>query len=172
MSLARPEATLFRVLSPYIDQIAEYMIRRWHTQPMIITEFCRIINIVPSVFVRSHLKANLPQFFAERQHRLLSKIASEVDSKPGIMLTENIHQVLARVFLLPTREETDRSLEFVAKYFGGPVGGRDAYTAPRLVRGQLAELIGTLVARLGDEDDQAVQAVRDSSPLRRPITET
>ncbi|KZV76007.1 hypothetical protein PENSPDRAFT_570505 [Peniophora sp. CONT] len=163
MSLASPGTTVYRALSSYIDQIAEYTIRLWCTQPTILTEFCHTVNVKINDFVRLHLKVHLPKFFADRQRHLLAKISTELDIKPHKLLLEIRHEALAHVFLLPTRDQTDKSLEFVVKYLSesahGPIG------AQSLVKGCLAELLASLVTRLGDVDEklnksQATEALR------------
>lgn len=167
MSLAEPETTLYRSLSPYIGQIAEYTIRHWCTQPTIISEFCRTLNVNIPDFVRIHLKANLPKIFADRQNRLLTKISNEMDIKRHFLLWDIRHEVLAHVFLLPTRDQAERSLDFVVKYLADCAVIKGV-TAQSLIKGCLAELLASLVARLGDEDDKVVQAV--SSPSHLPCS--
>ncbi|VDB97094.1 unnamed protein product [Peniophora sp. CBMAI 1063] len=162
MSLAGPETKLYRVLSPYIGQIAEYTIRRWQTQPMILTEFCRTLNVMPHDFVRLHLTENVPKFFAERQHRLLSKITKEMGYRPRALLRDIMHEVIAHIFLLPAKEQTDRSLEFLVKYISDSATGRGNVYAVGLVKSHLAELLAALAARLGDEDEKMVHAATEA----------
>src|SRR6266404_6625051 len=158
MSLAKFHGkTPYKLLDPYIGEIARYLITHWPHQPALLMETCRFVSQEPTEFISGTLVHTLPLLFASCNNVVIDKIAQTLGSSPSTLFLDFSRDVLTQVFLLPEQTQTDRALEFILQIMPTPSGG--SINAQTLVRSCIVELLGTFVFMLGSEDRKKVDQV-------------
>ncbi len=156
MSLARFYGkTPYKLLDPYIGEIARYLITHWLHQPALLLETCRLISQEPAEFISGTLIHTLPLLFASCNSVVVDKIAQSLGLFPSKLFLDFSKEILTQVFLLPEKTQTDNALAFILQIMPTP-GSINAQT---LVRSCTAELLGTFVFLLGSEDPKKVNEV-------------
>lgn len=158
MSLARFHGkTPYKLLSPYIGEIARYLIAHWPHQPVLLLETCRLVSQEPSEFISGTLVHTLPSLFANRNKVVIEKIALNLGFTPSTLFLDFSKDILTQVFLLPDQLQTDKALEFILQLMPTPSGG--SINAQTLARSCIIELLGTFVFMLGSEEPKKEQEV-------------
>ncbi|KAI0254821.1 hypothetical protein BJV78DRAFT_1273863 [Lactifluus subvellereus] len=156
MSLARFYGrTPYKLLDPYIGEIARYLIAHWSHQPALLLETCRLVSQEPSEFISGTLVHTLPLLFADRNKVVIDKIAQNLGFSPSTLFLDFSKDILTQVFLLPDQAQTDKALEFILELMPTPSGG--SINAQTLARSCIVELLGTFVFMLGSEVPKKVQ---------------
>ncbi|KAH9999987.1 hypothetical protein BJV77DRAFT_1114938 [Russula vinacea] len=153
--------TPYKLLDPYIGEIARYLIGHWPHQPGLLLETCRLVSQEPSEFISGTLAHTLPLLFANRSKVVIEKIAHNLGFTPSTLFLDFSKDVLTQVFLLPDQAQTDQALDFILQLMPTPSGG--SINAQTLVRSCIIELLGTFVFMLGSEESKKVgegQAMR------------
>ncbi|KAH9179575.1 hypothetical protein EDB89DRAFT_2110934 [Lactarius sanguifluus] len=155
MSLARFYGkTPYKLLDPYIGEIARYLITQWPHQPALLLETCRLVSQEPAEFISGTLVHTLPFLFASCNNAVIEKIAQIMGLFPSNLFLDFSKDILTQVFLLPEKTQTDNALEFILQVMPTPSGG--SINAQTLVRSCTSELLGTFVFLLGSEDPKKV----------------
>jgi serine/threonine-protein kinase ATR len=159
LSLARFYGkTPYKLLDPYIGEIARYLIGYWPHQPALLLETCRLVSQEPSEFISGTLLHTLPSLFANRDKVVIEKIAQNLGFTPSALFLDFSKDILTQVFLLPDQVQTERALDFILRLMPTPSGG--SINAQTLARSCIIELLGTFVFMLGSEESKKVQEVR------------
>jgi serine/threonine-protein kinase ATR len=173
MSLARFYGkTPYKLLDPYIAEIARFLITHWSQQPTLLLETCRLVSQEPSQFISGTLVHTLPLLFANCNNSVIDKIAQSLGLSPSTLFLDFSKDILTQVFLLPETTQTDNALEFILQIMPTPSGG--SINAQTLVRSCFVELLGAFVFMLGSEDPKKVLQVRSQyyHPLSRCNSES
>jgi serine/threonine-protein kinase ATR len=149
--------TPYKLLDPYISEIARYLIAQWLHQPGLLLETCRFVSQEPSEFISGTLVHTLPLLFANRNKVVIEKIAQNLGFTPSTLFLDFSKDVLTQVFLLPDQVQTVNALDFILQLMPTPSGG--SINAQTLARSCIIELLGTFVFMLGSEDSKKVQEV-------------
>lgn len=158
MSLARFYGkTPYKLLDPYIGEIARYLIAHWSHQPALLLETCRLVSQEPSEFISGTLVYTLPLLFANRNKVVIDKIAQNLGFSPSTLFLDFSKDILTQVFLLPDQAQTDKALEFILELMPTPSGG--SINAQTLARSCIVELLGTFVFMLGSDEPKRMQEV-------------
>ena len=158
MSLARFYGkTPYKLLNPYIGEIARFLITQWTHQPALLLETCRLVSQDPSEFISVTLVHTLPSLFASCNISVIDKIAQSLGLSPSTLFLDFSKDILTQVFLLPDKIQTDNALEFILQIM--PTAG-SSIGAQTLVRSCSVELLGTFVFMLGSKDPKTVLQVR------------
>lgn len=162
MSLAKFYGkTPYKLLDPYIGEIARYLITHWPHQPALLLETCRLVSQDPTEFISATLVHTLPLLFANCNSVVIDKISHILGFSPSGLFLEFSKDILTQVFLLAEKSQTDNALEFILEIMPMPSGG--SVNAQTLIRSVFVELLGTFVFMLGSEDPknvhQAMQAL-------------
>ena len=159
MSLAKFYGkTPYKLLYPYIDEIARFLINHWAHQPALLFETCRLVSQEPSQFISGTLIHTLPPLFANCNSTVIDKIGQSLGLSPSTLFLDFSKDILTQVFLLPDQTQTDNALEFILQIMPTPSGG--SINAQTLVRSCFVELLGTFVFMLGSKDPKTVLQVR------------
>ena len=159
LSLARFYGkTPYKLLDPYIGEIARYLIAHWPHQPALLLETCRLVSQEPTEFISGTLPHTLPLLFANRNKVVIEKIAQNLGFTPSTLFLDFSKDILTQVFLLPDQVQTDGALDFILQLMPTPSGG--SINAQTLARSCITELLGTFVFMLGSKESKKVQEVR------------
>jgi serine/threonine-protein kinase ATR len=156
--------TPYKLLDPYIGEIARYLIAHWPHQPALLLETCRLVSLEPSEFISGTLIHTLPLLFANRNKVVIEKIAQNLGVTPSTLFLDFSKDILTQVFLLPDQLQTDNALDFILQVMPTPSGG--SINAQTLARSCIIELLGTFVFILGSEEPTKGQEVGLSRCLR------
>ncbi|KAI9467128.1 hypothetical protein BJY52DRAFT_1423860 [Lactarius psammicola] len=163
MSLARFYGkTPYKLLDPYIGEIARYLITHWPHQPALLLETCRLVSQEPLEFITGTLVHTLPLLFASCNNVVIDKVAQSLGFSPSKLFLDFSKDILTLVFLLPEKTQTDNALEFILQIMPTSSGG--SINAQTLVRSCIVELLGTFVFLLGSEDPKKVNEGRKKAP--------
>jgi serine/threonine-protein kinase ATR len=159
MSLAKFYGkTPYKLLDPYIGDIARYLVAHWSHQPALLLETCRLVSQEPSEFISGTLVHTLPLLFANRNKIVIDKIAQNLGFSPSTLFLDFSKDILTQVFVLPDQVQTDKALEFILELMPTP----SSINAQTLARSCFMELLGTFVFMLGSEEPKKVQEVSQS----------
>jgi serine/threonine-protein kinase ATR len=163
--------TPYKLLDPFIGEIARFLIAHWPHQPGLLLETCRLISQDPSEFISGTLFHTLPLLFANRNKVVIEKIAQSLGFTPSTLFLDFSKDILTQVFLLPDQVQTDRALDFILQLMPTPSGG--SINAQTLARSCIIELSGTFVFMLGSGDSMKVEEVSLSFSFRisRSVTQ-
>lgn len=153
---ARRRCTTFQLLSPHLDVVAPIAVDALHSAPHGLAELARLLNMSQQTFLHTTLEHTLPHLVHEMVRgrrdaalRALKAVASAVgQSVPAVCLGQT-SDIFKRFFLAPEAER-DAALDTLL----GLLGTR-AVTIASLLRSRLHEVLGYLVARLGDPERKA-----------------
>jgi len=158
LSLARFHGkTPYKLLNPYIGDIARYLVAHWPHQPALLLETCRLVSQDPSEFISGTLVHTLPLLFANCNKVVIEKVSQSLGSSPSALFLDFSKDILTQVFLLPDQAQTDKALDFILLLMPTPSGG--SINAQTLARSCIIELLGTFVFMLGSEESKKVQEV-------------
>lgn len=142
-----------------MSQIAIFAVSHMSSQPGLLTELCRFVSMDSAELIRHTLSDTLPQLFINRNDRVLETIGFELDEKVSTLLMEHSYEILARVFLLPNRTETDQVLAFIVKILIDDTQGNNEIEVKNLVQTCYIPLLAELVIVMGEEGGPRVENV-------------
>ncbi|KAI0322491.1 hypothetical protein OF83DRAFT_1093546 [Amylostereum chailletii] len=147
----------YRLLSPYMDKIAPFLISRYVTQPSLLDECCRFLCMPPLEFISVNLPSTLPHLFATSEIRVLERISEKLDITISSLLINHEERILAHVLMLQGEGQTDEAVAFIENVLtsAAPSGKIEIQS---FVRSCMVHLLATLVVPLGDEDPNVVEA--------------
>ncbi|KAH9948812.1 hypothetical protein B0H21DRAFT_777700 [Amylocystis lapponica] len=154
--------TTYRLVLPYLDQIAPFLVTRLCTQPTLLVECCRFIIITPSDFIRFTLPRTLPQLFASCDAKVLEAVTVQTGEKPHALFIKESHTILAYALLLPKPGQTNKVLNFVLSILKQAAGDAPIEISS-VVRSCIVPLLTELVIAMGEDEpaeaEAAVQAL-------------
>lgn len=149
----------YKLIHPYQDQIAPFVIKRLSTQPDILGEACRVMTIAPADFITITLPHTLPQIFASCDQKVLDQITKTLHIKASTLLLKHSHGILAHIFLLPSQAATTKALNFVIKVLTDATSS--AIDIQSVVKSCVVPLLAELVVVMGDENPDIAKQVRE-----------
>lgn len=149
----------YKLIHPYQDQIAPFIIKRLSTQPDILGEACRVMTIAPADFITITLPHTLPQIFASCDQKVLDQITKTLHIKASTLLLKHSHGILAHIFLLPSQAATTKALNFVIQILTDATSS--AIDIQSVVKSCVVPLLAELVVVMGDENPDIAKQVRE-----------
>jgi serine/threonine-protein kinase ATR len=149
----------YKLIHPYQDQIAPFIIKRLSTQPDILGEACRVMAIAPADFITITLPHTLPQIFASCDQKVLDQITRALPTKASTLLLKHSHGILAHIFLLPSQAATTKALNFVIKVLTDATSS--TIDIQSVVKSCVVPLLAELVVVMGDENTDMAKQVRE-----------
>ncbi|THH16411.1 hypothetical protein EW146_g4222 [Bondarzewia mesenterica] len=155
------QKTTYGLLLPYLDEVAPFLVSRWHSQPVLLLECCRFIAIAPHDFMIFTLPRTLPQLFGNCEQKVLEKISKDLSRKPSSLFLDNSSDILTSVFLLQGPGQTNSALTFIVNLLTQAADDATIDTVS-VVRSCLVPLLAKLVNVLGSADTVKSQRARSA----------
>ena len=144
-----------------MDLIAPYLVSRLKSHPQALIDVCALMSTPAASFITVTLAHTLPYLFANRERENLDTISREIDMRLHELFLNHASRILAEVFMQTKPGKTTKALTFIVEILTeASSGSRDELDAQHVVRGQIVEVIGDIVLKLGDPDDDMVESVR------------
>ncbi|WFD02134.1 non-specific serine/threonine protein kinase [Malassezia obtusa] len=167
---ARRRCTTFQLLSAHLDVVSVLAVDAMHAAPHGLAELARLLNMSQQTFLHTTLAHTVPHLVHEMvrgrgdaAQRALRTVAGAVGvSVPALCLNQT-SDIFKHFFLQPDAER-DAALDTLLALLG-----TRAVTIASLLRSRLHEVLGYLVARLGDPARKA-QALAGLEYVRRVAT--
>lgn len=157
----------YNLAMPYQDVIAPYLVRRLHSEPYGIAEFCEFVSMGVSNFVVMTYKHSLPRLFADGDIKLLEAVANvNGDGQTvGLLVLDQAHYILSHAFMLQGIGQTHKTLTFITNVLKSQSQDPSALNTASIVFSSLLPTLTEIVAYLGDEDVDVMEAVRKHHPI-------
>ncbi|KIJ69878.1 hypothetical protein HYDPIDRAFT_79167 [Hydnomerulius pinastri MD-312] len=153
------------LMTPFLPRIAPFIVSRKCTNPGLLAEACRFMEMYSTSFLSLTLPLTLPHLFADREVKVLDEISSELCKKSSSLFFHHASKVLAHVFRLQGPGQTNQALDFILKVLRAEATDGSIIEIRMIVKSCLLPLLAELVVVLGDHSvDQASSA---TSALRR-----
>ena len=145
----------YKLIHPFHDQIAPFIIKRLHQQPDLLGQACQVMSIAPADFITITLPRTLPELFATCDQKFLDAITKTLSTKASTLLLKHSHSILAHIFLLPGQSATTKALKFVIKVLTDATSS--TIDIQSVVKSCVVPLLAELVVVLGDENRDVAQ---------------
>ncbi|TFK25977.1 atypical/PIKK/ATR protein kinase [Coprinopsis marcescibilis] len=148
--------TPYALIMPHMDQIASWVFIRISTHPALFRELCRLISIAPSDFISINLSRTIPELLVRCDGSSLDFIATQL-GKPrhALIVGDNLHSNLAKIFILETQIQTNKVINFVLGILNEAsntkIGLRE------VLPGCTTLLLTELVVMMGEETPQSLE---------------
>nr|XP_031859926.1 uncharacterized protein CI109_004533 [Kwoniella shandongensis]KAA5526998.1 hypothetical protein CI109_004533 [Kwoniella shandongensis] len=153
--------TPYTLISPFLEDISVLLAENLARSPDMIAETMQFIGFTRQNFLSTTLQYTLPALVLTRNREALQHVASIVKERLGVLLMDNIANILARVFLHP--QQTDNSLKFLVTLIQNMTSGnpkaQPVISAASLMTACIVDFVVMLVVELGDEE----RSVRESA---------
>lgn len=167
---ARRRCTTFQLLSQHLDVISPIAVDAMHSAPHGLVELARLLNMSQQTFLHTTLEHTLPHLVhqmvsgrRDEASQALRAIASAVGQSVPALCLNQTSDIFEHFFLQPD-EVRDAALEALLSLLG-----TRAVTIASLLRSRLHEVLGYLVARLGDPQMKP-QALAGLEYVRQVVT--
>lgn len=111
-------------------------------------------------FVENSLYLTLPTLYIEQNVDVLRRIAEWLDRDLWDLTIPYIHEVLARIYLIPNDQDMQNSVKFMMSML--PEGTDSRLDISDIVNAFLEGLIKTMVIAAGEEDSRRRQEVHNT----------
>ena len=130
-------------------------------KPAILHETCRLLTLSANDFIARSLTVSLPHFVISRDSGVLDRLAQELAVPLSHVLLQSSHEILSRIFLLPSGGETKNALSFLTSILQDALSNKEkeSINVEDLVRSCTVSLITNLVVALGAEATRDAQQV-------------
>ncbi|PCH40938.1 hypothetical protein WOLCODRAFT_69995 [Wolfiporia cocos MD-104 SS10] len=152
--------TPWLLFSPYMDDVAPYLVSRLQSQPNLLREACGFFSKEPYDFVSINLHCILPKLFITCDAAALHAVADILDRTASHLFIEYAHNVLALTFRLREPGQTDKTIRFIQELLEQTAGCR--VETSRFVGGYIVPLLAELVMFLGHEDPDEAASAREA----------
>ncbi|KAG2115849.1 uncharacterized protein F5147DRAFT_751291 [Suillus discolor] len=161
------------LVSPYLSQVATFVVSRKCTNPMLIFEMCRFLSVHPADFITVTLPKTLPYLFANSEAKIIEEISEDLRRTILSLFMEHSHQILAYVYQQHGPAQTTRSLTFIKNIiFRGAESKSADLTVRGMVQSCVVALLAELVVVLGHENEErAALAVDALRKVQRSVTD-
>ncbi|OCH94317.1 hypothetical protein OBBRIDRAFT_823598 [Obba rivulosa] len=146
----------YNLVTPFMDQIAPFVVTRLNAQPTLLLEFCRFLSVSPLDFVSITLNQTLPQVFARCDSRILQAISHETEEKPSSLFLKHAPEILAYAFRLQAPGQTHKVLTFIVGVLQEAAGDGNIDVAT-VVGSCIVPLLAELVVALGNDNPEEVE---------------
>ncbi|WFD42131.1 non-specific serine/threonine protein kinase [Malassezia psittaci] len=167
---AKRRCTTFQLLSPFLARIAPIAVDAMYTAPHGLHELAKLLNMSQQTFLHTTLEHTVPHLVNEmvggRRDEALQAfraIASAVGTSVPALCLNQTSDIFKR-FFLEDQLTRDAALETLISLLGSR-----AVTITSLLRSRLHEVLGYLVARLGDPRRET-QALAGLEYVRSVVT--
>ncbi|KAH9938115.1 uncharacterized protein B0H18DRAFT_1080892 [Fomitopsis serialis] len=148
--------TPYALVSPYMVQVAPFILSKLCTQPMLLAESCRFLSLRSDGFVSATLHHTLPQLFGTCNVKALEAVARETRERISQLFLQYSHQILAYAFRLQGPGASNKVLNFIVTLLREASQQALELDLSSLVGSCKIPLLAELITVLGDEDpDQA-----------------
>ncbi|OSX59349.1 hypothetical protein POSPLADRAFT_1048687 [Postia placenta MAD-698-R-SB12] len=149
----------YGLISPYMDQIAPFLVSRICTQPTLLHETCSFLAMPVGKFILGSLSRTLPQVYINCDARALDAISREVNDKTAKLFMNFSHNILAYVFCLTGPGQTNKVLNFILSVLKN--SAQQKVDLALVIRSCVVPLVAEIVLGLGDDDpDRARQGLK------------
>ncbi|KAG1752448.1 uncharacterized protein EDB91DRAFT_1243215 [Suillus paluster] len=157
------------LVSPYISQVASFVVSRKCTNPALIFETCRFLSVHPTDFISVTLSKTLPYLFVNCEGKVLEDISKELGKTTPSLFLNHSHEILAHVYQ-QHEAQTNGSLQFITNILSD-AAAVDDIDIQSIVKSCVVPLLANLVVVLGDENEErAALAVDALRKVERSIT--
>lgn len=156
------------LVSPYMSQIAPFLVTSMCTRMSMLTEACHFLSITPSDFISATLQYTLPPLFASCDSKVLEQVAKHVTIKVSHLFLKRSAEILAHIFLLKGSTHTDRALAFILQLLR-TAADNISIDMQSIVKSCLVPLLAQLVIGMGDESREKAELVGSLGIIRRPM---
>lgn len=132
-----------------MDRVAPFLVSRFCTQPAVITETCRLMSMSMATFISMTRPKTYPQLFANCEHKVLQRIAKELEVPIHGLYFPDSAQILAYVFQLQAPGQTQKALKFIGDMVANNLEEGTVVTSKQLVKMCLVPLLAELVVETG-----------------------
>ncbi|KZT71549.1 hypothetical protein DAEQUDRAFT_111495 [Daedalea quercina L-15889] len=166
--------TPYALVSPYMTQVAPFLLSKLVMQPTLLLESCRFLSVKPESFISATLRFTLPQLFGTCNVKALETIARETKERISQLFLQYSHQILAFAFRLQGPGASNKVLNFIINLLKESSQSDLELDLSSLVGSCKIPLLAELITVLGDEDpdqaDYAKQALKKVERALRPQT--
>ncbi|KAG2060248.1 hypothetical protein BDR06DRAFT_872755 [Suillus hirtellus] len=161
------------LVSPYLSQVATFVVSRKCTNPMLIFETCRFLSVHPTDFISVTLPKTLPYLFANSEAKIIEEISEDLSQTILSLFMDHSHQILAYVYQQHGPAQTTGSLTFIRNIiFRGAESKSADLTVRGMVQSCVVALLAELVVVLGHENEErAALAVDALRKVQRSVTD-
>ncbi|KAG1768696.1 hypothetical protein EDD22DRAFT_1041450 [Suillus occidentalis] len=153
----------YTLVSPYLSQVAIFVVSRKCTNPALIIETCRFLSVHPTDFISVTLSKTLPFLFANSEAKVIEEISEDVGQTISTLFMAHSHQILAHVYQQQGPAQTTGSLTFIWNIISRGAE-LDTLSIQGMVQSCVVALLADLVVVLGHENEEraslAVDALR------------
>lgn len=103
----------YTLVSPYLSQVATFVVSRKCTNPMLILETCQFLSVHPTDFISVTLSKTLPFLFANSEAKVIEEISEDVGQTIFTLFMTHSHQIFAHVYQQQGPTQTTGSLTFI-----------------------------------------------------------
>ncbi|KAG2155117.1 uncharacterized protein EDB93DRAFT_1266510 [Suillus bovinus] len=162
----------YNLVSPYLSQVATFVVSRKCTNPMLIFETCRFLSVHPTDFVSVTLPKTLPYLFANSEAKVIEEISEDLGETILSLFMNHSHQILAHVYQQHGPAQTTGSLTFIMNIISRGAKSKSAdLTVQGMVQSCVVALLADLVVVLGHENEErAALAVDALRKVQRSVT--
>jgi serine/threonine-protein kinase ATR len=154
----------YNLIFPYMSDVAPLVVSRLCTHPLLLRETCQLFTMGQAGFLSMTLAHTLPHVVANRDAKVLQRIAEHVQEAPASLLVNHMELVLPHIFLLQDSSETEAALKFIAQTISSDANGRKIHV-DQIIKSCVVDLLTTLVISLGDDSEIRRTAVRGTHVL-------
>ncbi|KZT29389.1 hypothetical protein NEOLEDRAFT_1056118 [Neolentinus lepideus HHB14362 ss-1] len=163
--------TPYSLISPYLGQIAPFLVSRILTEPTLLNESCRFMSISPTDFISTNLPRILPQLFATCNSKVLERIGRDLGKKPSNLFLNHSHDILAHIFL-EDDFKTKAALDFIVNVLRKAAESA-TIDIQSVVKSCLIPLLADLIIVMGDEaEDKAALGLRGLQKVEQTLHTT
>jgi serine/threonine-protein kinase ATR len=147
------------ITSPYMTELAPFVVSRIVTHPSLLKEVSRLMHQGSRAFVENSLWLTLPTLYIEQNLDVLCRIAEWLDRDLWDLTTPYIHDVLARIYLIPDDQDMQNSVKFMISILADNTDTR--FDIGEITSFRLDSLIKTMVIAAGEEEPRRRQEVHN-----------
>jgi serine/threonine-protein kinase ATR len=149
----RQKKSPYVLISPYLSQIAPFVVARKCTSPMLIFETCRFISVHPRDFISATRSKTFPYLFANCEGKVIEEISIELEEKISSLFRSHPHETLVHTYLLQGPGQTNGALRFITKTLSDSTGNK--ITIRGLVKSFITQLVATLMVVGAENEERA-----------------
>lgn len=148
----------YTLVSPYLSQVATFVVSRKCTNPALILETCRFLSVHPTDFISVTLSRTLPFLFANSEAKVLEEISEDVGQTISTLFMDHSHQILAHVYQQQGPAQTTGSLTFIWNIICRGAE-HSTLSLQGMVQSCVVALLADLVVVLGHENEERASLV-------------
>ncbi|EAU84196.2 atypical/PIKK/ATR protein kinase [Coprinopsis cinerea okayama7 len=146
--------SIYSLLSPHFDRVVKIVFERLSTQPTLLTELCRLMQLNIEEFISRHHAKALPDVLLRCDMKGVDLIAHSLGKNRSTTILDSLDKILVPILLLPTVPQTNKAVAFLIGIFNED--SRDAkISLQTILPGHTTSVLTELVIRMGVDDPQS-----------------